>query len=115
MTETIKRGDVVWIYLPPAQFHFIQEGKRPAIVVQNDTGNTHSSTTIVVPITSVLKRRDLVTHVPINADFLPNASMALCEQIVTVNKDQIQRVIGHLPKAIMQTIDLGILRSVLTA
>lgn len=114
MEESIKRGDVVWVDLPPCPNSHVQTGKRPAIVVQNDVGNLHSPTTIVVPVTSVIKRLDMSTHVLFEADFLPHHSVALCEHFVTIDKGRISSVAGHLPKYIMQAVDLGIIRSVLS-
>lgn len=114
MEESIKRGDVVWVDLPPCPNSHVQTGERPAIVVQNDMGNLHSPTTIVVPVTSVIKRLDMSTHVLFEADFLPRQSVALCEQFITVDKGRISSVAGHLPKYIMQAVNLGIIRSVLS-
>ena len=42
-----------------------QNGIRPAIIIQNDIGNTYSPTTIVASITSQ-KKKHLPTHVVIN-------------------------------------------------
>lgn len=114
MEESIKRGDVVWVDLPPCPGSHVQTGERPAIIVQNDIGNLHSPTTIVVPVTSVIKRLDMSTHVRFETDFLPRQSVALCEQFITVDKGRILSVAGHLPKYIMQAVDLGIIRSVLS-
>ena len=91
---------------PPCPNSHVQTGERPAIVVQNDVGNLHSPTTIVVPVTSGIKRLDMSTHV--------HQSVALCEQFVTIDKGRISSVAGHLPKYIMQAVDLGIIRSVLS-
>ena len=39
----------------------VQKGIRPAVVIQNDLGNKHSTTTIVAPITGKIKK-PLPTH-----------------------------------------------------
>lgn len=67
-----------------------QNGVRPCVIVQNDTGNRFSPTTIVVPLTSKNKNK-LPTHVRLP---LSKSSIALCEQIKTVNK---RRVIDEHP------------------
>ena len=57
----IHRGEIYLIDLSN-QIGSEQSGVRPAVVVQNDTGNTHSPTTIVCPLTSKQKSM-AATHV----------------------------------------------------
>ena len=79
-----------------------QSGIRPVIIVQNNTGNKHSSTTIVVPTTTKAKN-ELPTHFT----FLLNGkrNIALAEQqksiakarlkgnkIYSLNKDEIEQL-----------------------
>lgn len=56
MTNTIKRGEIYYADLSPV-VGSEQGGVRPVLILQNDTGNKFSSTTIVAPITSVPKKR----------------------------------------------------------
>ena len=56
MTNTIKRGEIYYADLSPA-VGSEQDGVRPVLILQNDTGNKFSSTTIIAPITSVPKKR----------------------------------------------------------
>lgn len=51
----IKRGDIFYADLNPV-VGSEQGGIRPVLVVQNDVGNRHSPTVIVVPISSVRKK-----------------------------------------------------------
>lgn len=51
----IKRGDIFYADLNPV-VGSEQGGVRPVLVVQNNVGNKHSSTVVVVPISSVRKR-----------------------------------------------------------
>ena len=39
-----------------------QGGIRPVLIIQNDTGNIHSCTTIVIPLSSRLKSLNQPTH-----------------------------------------------------
>lgn len=75
----------------------IQHGYRPVLVVQNDTGNINSSTTIVVALTSKPKRW-LPTHVTINPSCsgLPRKSVALCEQIITMPQAALENKVGEI-------------------
>ena len=47
----MKRGEIWLVNMEPSFGHEIQK-VRPAVSVQNDIGNIHSPTTIVVPLTS---------------------------------------------------------------
>ena len=49
----VKRGEIYWVEFDPVKGSE-QSGVRPALVVQNDIGNRHSPTTVVVAITSRL-------------------------------------------------------------
>lgn len=63
-----------------------QGGIRPAVIMQNNKGNLHSLTTIVVPITSKQTKACIPTHVKVKCDCLIKKSIALTEQIVTIDK-----------------------------
>ena len=56
----VKRGDIIMVRL--YGHGNIQEGFRPAIIVQNNAGNRFSPTTIVVPLTSKIKQTSQPTH-----------------------------------------------------
>ena len=47
----IKRGDIFYADLSPI-IGSEQDGIRPVLVIQNDTGNKYSPTVITVPISS---------------------------------------------------------------
>lgn len=81
-----------------------QSGIRPVIIVQNDTGNLHSPTTIVVPLTAKNKRC-LPTHVSIENMDLKRKSIALCEQVTTISKARLSVYIGNLGYKEMKKID----------
>lgn len=72
----------------------VQKGFRPVIVVQNDIGNLYSPTTIVCCITSANKKW-LPTHAFLGKNGgLAKESIALCEQIFTVNKTDLMFHVG---------------------
>ena len=81
-----------------------QAGCRPVVVVQNDKGNNHSPTTIVVPLTSKTKR-PLPTHVSISSRDLKYRSTALCEQVTTISTARLISYIGSLGFKDMKRID----------
>lgn len=78
--EQIKRGEIYYANLCPV-VGSEQGGIRPVVILQNDKGNLHSTTTIVAPITGELDKPYLPTHVIFKSDllfhyFLPNQRAA---------------------------------------
>ena len=51
MKRAVRRGDIYYVDLNPV-IGSEQGGKRPVLVISNDTGNTHSPTVIIAAITS---------------------------------------------------------------
>ena len=93
----IRRGDIYYADLRPV-IGSEQGGIRPVLIIQNDMGNKHSPTTIVAPITSVVKRNHMPTHVTIDVDCLDEISIVLLEQIRTIDKSRLDGYIGLLDK-----------------
>lgn len=84
----LKRGDIVLVNLDPKKGS--EQGKtRPALVIQNDTGNKYSPTTIIAPLTS-----SYVKVYPVNVEVkkegsnLEKDSVVLLNQIFTVDIDE---------------------------
>ena len=91
----MQRGDIYYLRLPDKHGN-IQAGTRPVIVIQNDTGNVFSPTTIVCSITSA-RKKCLPTHFAIlNIGGLRKHSIVLCEQMFTVNKSDLIHYIGTI-------------------
>jgi len=104
----IKKGDVYFASLNPI-VGSEQDGERPVVVVQNNLANKHSPTIIVVPITTVLKRMELPTHIPISKNrFLKKDSMILVEQIRVIDKKRLKAYLGHLKPEQMKLVDNAI-------
>lgn len=71
-----------------------QGGKRPVVILQNNTGCYFSPVVTIVPFTSTLKKPGLVTHyIMRRTSFLKHYSMALAEQIRTIDKQSVIRKI----------------------
>ena len=89
----IKRMEIYMAKLK-VQGGSVQCGERPVLIVQNDIGNANSPTVIVVPLTSKVKK-DMPTHVEITIkNGLTTDSVALCEQIITMPIDGLERRMG---------------------
>jgi mRNA interferase MazF len=108
----VRRGDIVYANLNPV-IGSEQGGTRPVLVLQNDIGNRHSPTTIVVAITSRIKKAKLPTHVEICADDygLERDSVILLEQLRTIDKRRLKEKLAHLDEESMNRVNEGLMIS----
>jgi mRNA interferase MazF len=115
MSDKITRGQIVMANLP-VMGTSVQHGLRPCIIVSNNKANTYSPNVVLVPLTSRSKK-PLPTHytiVPTLKNGLKVNSTALAEQIITISKSAIQKVIGcvdnsdmiHVNKILKESISL---------
>lgn len=103
----IKRGDVFYADLNPV-VGSEQGGIRPVVIVQNNTGNRFSGTTVVIPISSA-KKPDLPVHITLqNISFLEKDSIIIAEQIRTIDKKRLKKYIGNLDRKTMVQLDKAI-------
>ncbi len=73
----------------------IQNGVRPVLVIQDDEFNRNSPTTIIAPLTSVLKKQCLHSHIIVEQKYgLEKPSMIMLEQLRTVNQCELYKYIG---------------------
>ena len=111
-----RRGEIYFADLDP-HYGSEQGGKRPVIVIQNNTGNKFAPTVIVAAVTSkVTKKPNQPTHVLIDRNpAFSRPSMVLLEQIFTIDKERIQRLLGQttpdemyqINEALMNSLDLN--------
>lgn len=111
-----RRGEIYFADLDP-HYGSEQGGKRPVIVIQNNTGNKFAPTVIVAAVTSkVTKKPKQPTHVLIDRNpAFSRPSMVLLEQIFTIDKERIQRFLGQttpdemyqINEALMNSLDLN--------
>lgn len=105
------RGEVYWVDFDPAKGSE-QKGRRPALVIQNNTGNQLSSTTIVAALTTRPMKRRYPFHVPLPAGILPEDGTIMCEQLRTVDQSRLEgRPIALLRDDVMEEVDEAIKRS----
>jgi mRNA interferase MazF len=111
MERKVSRGDVYFLGSCPATGSE-QRGRRPVLVIQNNAGNEHSPTIIVAAITSERKVA-LPTHLPLDgmAGLRPG-SMALLEQLRTIDKNWLDRYMGTLGSVAMGLVDAALAISV---
>lgn len=93
--QEIKRGQIVMLDLPTVSGS-VQNGLRPCVIISNNKANKFSPNVIAVPLTS-RNKKDMPTHYalqPSKVNGLKVTSTILAEQILTVSKNAIKRVIG---------------------
>lgn len=107
-TRLIKRGDIFYANLNPA-IGSEQADIRPILVVQNEMGNKYSPTIVIVPISCNLKKRSLPTHVTIpHLSGLKSKSIALVEQIRTIDRSRFREYIGRIDSRVQSRVDTAL-------
>ena len=106
MESTLKfqRGDIYFVRLDSSTGSE-QNGTRPAVILQNDVGNTHSPTLIVATLTSKTEKKAAQpTHCLVEPEKL-EPSIVQAEQIFTIDKSRVKRFVGHLTPEEMGRVD----------
>ena len=101
------RGEIYYADLSPA-YGSEQGGLRPVLIIQNNLGNKHAPTTIIAPLTSRLTKKPLPTHVEFSCEHLSQDSVALLEQIRTIDKSRLKQRMGWVSSEVMEQIDQAI-------
>ena len=89
----------LWLANLPVTPGHVQHGTRPVVIVSNDVANNFSPIVTAVPLTSNRKAATLPTHVCLCGYGLAAASIALCEQVMAVDKTRLVRRMGMVYKA----------------
>lgn len=87
-----------------------QKGIRPVVIIQNDTGNKFSPTTIIAPVTTK-KDIELPTHVLIKQfDKVRPNSIVMVEQIRIIDKTRLKGFIDILNEEQLKEVDEALLK-----
>lgn len=111
--QEVKRGQIIMAELPTVSGS-VQNGMRPCLIISNDKANKFSPNIIAVPLTS-RDKKNLPTHCklqPTKTNGLKTVSTVLCEQILTLSKDCIKRVIGKVDGEHLPAVDRAIKESI---
>lgn len=108
----VQKNEIYYADLNPVQGSE-QGGIRPVLIIQNDIGNKASPTVIIAAITSKRKKKGLPTHVTIRLEegSLPKESMAMLEQIRTIDKDRLIKYVGRIDTCSANAIERASLAS----
>lgn len=85
-----------------------QQGTRPALIIQNDRGNTSLSYPLTIVASMSRTERELSLHVritPTNENGLTNSTDVKCEQVMTIEKTRLLRRRGVISAEEMQRVD----------
>jgi mRNA interferase MazF len=101
---TPRRGEVWLVNFNPGRGSE-QRGVRPALVIQNNTGNIYAATTIVAAITSTIKEFPVTVILPPGEGGQKQRSMVNLAQLLTIDKGRLQKRLGQLGDAVMERIN----------
>jgi len=109
------RGEIWLVDLNPSRGSE-QSGIRPAIVVQRETLERFTVTTLIIPLTTNLRRLKVpgCVLIPVGEGGLTQDSVALCYQLAVVDRQRLIRLLGRVPssrlieinQALKYTLDL---------
>ena len=99
------RGDIYLADLNPSRGSE-QAGVRPVILVQHQNLDRFTRTVVVIPVTTNLRRAQIPGTVLIAAGEggLSQESVALCYQIVVIDRQRLQRQLGTLSAVYLQQL-----------
>jgi len=100
----VKQGDIIWLNFDP-QTGYEQKGRRPAVVVSNESFNRFSKMAIVCPITNTDKNHPF--HIKLNSE-TSITGVVLCDQPRTLDIHARQfETIERLPSnLLLEVIDI---------
>jgi mRNA interferase MazF len=99
------RGDIYLADLNPSRGSE-QAGVRPVILVQRQNLDRFTRTVVVIPVTTNLRRAQIpgTVVIPVGEGGLSQESVALCYQIVVIDRQRLQRQLGTLSAVYLQQL-----------
>jgi mRNA interferase MazF len=111
MPDEIKRGEIYWVDWNPGRGSE-QTGKRPALIIQNDIGNKHSTTTIIAACSSAVERPyPFVVQLTAKESGLPKDCSVNLSRILTIDNSRLLDKAGELSEDKMSEVDQAIKNS----
>jgi mRNA interferase MazF len=99
-----RRGEIWLVNWNPARGSE-QAGKRPALVIQNDIGNEHASTTIVAALSTTIRIYPMNVLIEPPQGGLTKPSIIKTGQLLTVSKDRLEKRLGRIEEKKMEEVD----------
>ena len=87
-----------------------ERGIRPVLIIQNNLGNKHSPTTIVIPISKRVEKRNIIpTHIKIKPfRKMKYQATIMAEQIKIIDKRRLIERIDKLPRRYRRKVNKAI-------
>ena len=114
ITPSLKRLDIVIVDFGPLVKNSSKQCLiRPAVIMQLESMNKTSPTTIVCPLSSVKKKLYLPYHIELGRRFgLRKDSIVLLEQITVIDQSSIIKRIGHIDDdSVAENINRGLIKT----
>lgn len=102
-----QRGEIWLIDFNPGRGSE-QQGMRPGLVIQNDTGNRHAATTIVAAVTTKIRPFPVTVVIEPAESKLKETSMVNLAQLLTLDQSRLVKKIGRLNSLKMLEVDQAI-------
>ncbi|GCD12874.1 type II toxin-antitoxin system PemK/MazF family toxin [Clostridium tagluense] len=99
----VNKFEIIWCDLG-ITIGSIQGGLRPCVVVSNNKCNFFSPVIHVAPITSVMTKATMPTHIEVVHIGLDKDSIILVEQTTSIDKKQIKSSVGNLDLATIKRL-----------
>lgn len=104
----MRRGEIYMVNFDPAKGSEIKK-IRPAIIVSNDLCNKYSETITVVPLSSKIdKVYPFELLLKKGEGGLPLDSKAKANQIKTIDKSRVVKLLGILPVEVIEKVETAI-------
>lgn len=105
-----RRGDVWMVTADPERPAVGNEiwSNRPALIISNNTLNARSGFAQVVYLSTSTHKRSGPTHVMLPSPDGRGGTMALCEQVHTVDASRLQRKLGEIPAGRFRDVDAAL-------
>jgi len=105
----IRRGDIYWLDLRSGKGSE-QQGRRPVLVIQNDTGNQYSPNTIIAPLTTSIPDKVYPFQVKCSASESGLGEPCLVDlgAIITISKTRLGDKCSRLTSKKMLEVDEAI-------
>lgn len=100
--QKVLRGQIWWVNTNKDIIGSVQSMNRPHLVVSNNIGNRNANIVTVIPCTSEEKKK-MPMHVDCEINGIQNT--ILCEQIRTINTDELLNYMFTLEDDMMKKVD----------
>ena len=110
LPQSPRRGEIWDVNWSPGR-GAEQKGIRPALIIQNDRGNTSSSYPLTIVASMSRTEREIPLHVriaPTEENGLTDSTDVKCEQVMTIEKSRLIRRRGAITSEELNKVDVAL-------